>query len=141
MPQLFISSTFSDMNDERDLIRNKIIPSINKKVVKKYGLFDAVDLRWGINTTNLNEKDSNKKVVEICLDRIYQCIPFFIVLIGDRYGYSIDESEYKKSIDLENYRKHLNPAFDVSGKRSITELEIEYGRFLSKYKNGYCFFY
>ena len=141
MPQLFISSTFSDMNDERDLIRNRIIPSINKKVVKKYGLFDAVDLRWGINTTNLNEKDSNKKVVEICLDRIYQCIPFFIVLIGDRYGYSIDESEYKKSIDLENYRKRLNPTFEVSGKRSITELEIEYGKFLSKYKNGYCFFY
>lgn len=141
MPQLFVSSTFSDMNDERDLIRNKIIPSVNKKVVKKYGLFDAVDLRWGINTTNLNEKDSNKKVVEICLDRIYQCIPFFIVLIGDRYGYSISESEYKKSIDLENYRKQLNPAFEISGKRSITELEIEYGRFLSKYKNGYCFFY
>ena len=141
MPQLFISSTFSDMNDERDMIRNSIIPLVNKKIIKKYGLFDAVDLRWGINTSDMDEKAANKKVVEICLDRIYQCIPFFIVLIGDRYGYSIEEHDYQKSIVLENHRKKLEPSFKARGKKSITELEIEYGSFLSKYKNGYCLFY
>ena len=141
MNSIFVSSTFSDMNDERDLIRNKVIPALNKKIFKNHSLFDVVDLRWGIDTTNLTEKAVNNKVVEICFDRIYQCNPFFIIFIGDRYGYTLSEDDYRRSIAVENYRKGLNPSFDVNGRKSITELEIEYEKFLSKYKNGHCLFY
>ena len=46
-----------------------------------------VDLRWGIT----DEQKSEGKVLPICLDEIQRCRPYFIGLLGERYGWVPDE--------------------------------------------------
>ena len=54
MSIIFVSSTFRDMNSERDAIRNITAPLLNQKAAR-YGQ-DIVfcDLRWGVNTDDLD---------------------------------------------------------------------------------------
>ena len=49
--------------------------------------FHAVDLRFGINTENMTEEDSENAVLNVCLSMIDSSRPFFIGLIGNRYGW------------------------------------------------------
>ena len=72
------------MQFERDEIHNKVTPALNA-VANKYG--ESVcfcDLRWGVNTSNLNSEESSKKVLSVCLDEIDHRKPYMIVLIGSR---------------------------------------------------------
>ena len=41
-----------------------------------------VDLRWGIT----DEKKAEGKVLPSCLAEIHRCRPYFIGLLGERYG-------------------------------------------------------
>ena len=70
MKKVFVSSTFQDMQQERDAIHNLVMPSVNK-IAKQYGEYiDLLDLRWGVNTSEMNEEEACKKVVDSCLDAI-----------------------------------------------------------------------
>ena len=125
MKSIFVSSTFKDMHFERDALEDISLPLINK-IAKEYGdVCSFCDLRWGINTLSMDENESNKKVVEVCLDVIDHSSPPMVVLIGNRYGWVLDKSliEYiatKKNIIIDDYEK------------SITALEIEYGSIIKQ---------
>jgi len=43
--------------------------------------FVDIDLRWGIT----NEQAENDKVLDLCLEQIDECRPFFIGILGERY--------------------------------------------------------
>ena len=87
MKTLFVSSTFQDMQSERDAIRDIVLPRLNAEA-QKYGQSVAVcDLRWGINTQNLEEASANRRVLDICLDEIDRSTSPMIVILGDRYGW------------------------------------------------------
>ena len=46
--RLFVSSTFRDMQEERNLLVKKVVPDI-KRLCRKRGVnFSYIDFRWGI---------------------------------------------------------------------------------------------
>ena len=87
MKTLFISSTFRDMQYERDAIRDIVIPEINLYFNKNNidERVDCCDLRWGIDADD--DTQSLYKILDICLDGVEICDQPLIVILGDRYGW------------------------------------------------------
>lgn len=122
---IFISSTFKDMDAERDVIKYNVIPLLNGRY-RQYGIeFHAVDLRFGVNTENMSEEESQDAVLDICLSQIDSSRPFFIALIGDRYGW-VPERERMEAVLSRLSEERLRLVVDGVGC-SVTELEILYG--------------
>ena len=70
MNTIFVSSTFQDMQQERDVLQNSVLPRI-KELAKQYGKsIDLCDLRWGVNTLGMSEAESAAKVLQVCFDEI-----------------------------------------------------------------------
>ena len=85
--RFFISSTFVDMEMERNILR-KIFHRINIEYQRKGWQIEHVDLRWGIR----NEASINNQTMRICLKELERCQtlspqPNFIILLGERYGW------------------------------------------------------
>ncbi len=92
MKTIFVSSTFRDMDFERDLIQRRVVPAVNR-LARRYGdEISCCDLRWGVNTMDMDSEEGAGKVLSVCLDEIRKCRPYMIVLLGDRYGWIPDES-------------------------------------------------
>ena len=86
------------MMQEREFLMKNVFPKLRKLCREKGYDFTEVDLRWGIT-----EEDAEKgKVIEICLNEIDKSRPFFIGMIGERYGW-IPEIE-----DSRDFEKMLN---------------------------------
>ena len=50
----------------------------------------AIDLRLGVNTSDMSEEESERKVLSVCTSCIDSARPFFIGLLGKRYGFCAD---------------------------------------------------
>ena len=96
MKRIFISSTFKDFQLERDLLRDHIYPFINAYTRKAREFFSFQDLRWGIDTESMSEEDSSIKVINFCLDEVKRSKPYFVLFLGDYYGYKPGEEIVKK---------------------------------------------
>ncbi len=81
--RVFISSTFRDMHAERDHLVRMVFPELKARCrTKRLHLID-VDLRWGVS-----EEDADSgKALDICLDEIDSCRPYFLGLMAHRYGW------------------------------------------------------
>lgn len=128
--KIFISSTFKDMDFERDVIRNLIIPQLNHTYAKYNIEFQAVDLRYGINTRGISEEEASQKVLNMCINAIEASEPFFISFVGNRYGSIPREKDWK---DLYNQLdKKQQDLLTNSDNISVTEFEILYAELFSK---------
>jgi hypothetical protein len=88
-----------------------------------------VDLRWGITT----EQAAEGKVLPLCLEEIQRCRPYFIGLLGERYGW-VPNSIPHELVQVQPWLlKHPN--------RSVTELEILHGVFGEQQSHGHAYFY
>jgi tetratricopeptide (TPR) repeat protein len=132
--RIFISSTFRDMQSERGYLVDKVFPSLKKYCSERDVTLIELDLRWGIN-----ENDSKQgKVVEICLQEIENTHPFFIGLLGDRYGWTPSPEEITRNPQIPERYPWITS--DLSTGRSITEIEMQYGVLRSKDKiNAYFY--
>lgn len=134
MKTLFVSSTFKDMQYERDAIHQIVLPRLNA-VAKRYGqTLSFCDLRWGINTMELDSDEGSKKVLDVCLDKIDRCGSPMIVLLGDRYGYIPNSSIIK---DVASYKRLELEDLEIS----VTALEIEYGAMSEHQKKNTLFYF
>ncbi len=127
--RVFISSTFRDMVLERDHLVKHAFPKLRQQCEARGVTWGEVDLRWGIT----NEQQAEGKVLPICLDEVERCRPFFIGILGERYGWvplEIDEELVRKENWLAEHRE-----------RSVTELEILHGVLNNKEMQGKAFFY
>jgi hypothetical protein len=133
---VFISSTFQDMQQERDWLKNHVFPRLEEELRKNYRLFVPVDLRLGIDTSRkLTDEDRELLVLKVCLNEVERARPYLIVLLGDRYGTVPPEERIATATQEAGF------AVDGPG-RSVTALEIECG--LSRRPNGEparCFLY
>ena len=121
MSSIFISSTFQDMQQERDVLQNSVLPRV-KELAKRYGKnIDLCDLRWGVNSSGMSEEESTAKVLQVCFDEIDNARPFFIAILGDRYGWVPDSKVVENSTMGRNIQTG-----DMLDK-SVTEMEIIYG--------------
>lgn len=126
--RVFVSSTFLDMQKERDVLNQEVFPLV-KGVCESLGVaFNVIDLRWGIT----EEDQAQGNVIDLCLDEIQHCKPFFIGLIGNRYGWIPDQFDP----DLEEKHKFIRENQD----KSVTELEMILGA-LAEENRERCFFY
>lgn len=64
--RLFISSPFSDFNEERRLLQSYVFPKIKKHATSKGYTFQPIDLRWGVS----NEAQLDQKTLELCLEEV-----------------------------------------------------------------------
>src|SRR5580704_8959653 len=85
---LFVSSTFEDMNVERDHLQQFVFPELEERLRAQRTHLTYVDLRWGAETTSASDREAKEAVVlKVCLSEIDRCRPYFIVLLGERYGW------------------------------------------------------
>lgn len=92
MKSIFISSTFRDMNFERDVLNRTVAPKLNYRLSAYNSTVRILDLRWGVDTSELSEEEASARVLTACFDAIDSCKPYIVVLLGDRYGYIPDDS-------------------------------------------------
>lgn len=86
--RVFVSSTFSDLKAERDLLQEHIYPRLRDLCAQHGCRFQAIDLRWGVS----EEAALDQQTINICLEELRRCQhtsprPNFIVLLGQRYGW------------------------------------------------------
>ena len=125
--RVFISSTFQDMQAERDYLINKVFPKLRLEAQKRNVSLVPVDLRWGITR---EEEGQSGKVVYTCLNEIEKSHPFFIGILGNRYGWKPTENDLM--VDNDFRQRYGWIANDIRNGMSITEIEMQYGVLRSK---------
>lgn len=93
MKSIFVSSTFRDMNFERDILNKSIAPKLNYYLSEHNQALRLLDLRWGVDTSDMNEQEASERVLRVCFDQLENCKPYIIILLGDRYGYIPENSD------------------------------------------------
>ncbi len=129
--RVFICSTFRDMMRERDLLVKEVFPELRRKCAQRFVTFTEVDLRWGITEEQANEG----QVLPLCLAEIERSRPYFIGLLGERYGW-IPETIRPEVIAREQWLEE-----HVQGRTSVTELEILHGVLNNSKMQRHAFFY
>ena len=76
--RVFISSTFLDMQAERDHLVRFVFPRMREHLLQRRIHLVDVDLRWGVTS----EQDAS----EVCREIITECRPRFLCMLGGRYG-------------------------------------------------------
>ncbi|WP_321507484.1 DUF4062 domain-containing protein [uncultured Methanoregula sp.] len=124
---IFVSSTFKDMKAERDELTLQIFPALRKVCEERGIAWGEVDLRWGI------PEEKRGEVLNTCLKFIDECRPYFIGMLGERYGWVEEDAPEWVIRDYPWIRDHKG--------KSITELEILHGVLNNPAMAGHVFFY
>ncbi|MEY2453591.1 MAG: hypothetical protein QOD92_3165 [Acidimicrobiaceae bacterium] len=127
--KVFVSSTFRDMQLEREELIKRVFPQIRRRCEQRGVAWSEVDLRWGVT----DEQKAEGAVLPICLAEIDRSRPYFIGLLGQRYGWVPDELP----AELAEQMGWLRDAQD----RSVTELEILHGVLNDASATGHARFY
>jgi hypothetical protein len=77
--RVFISSTFRDMQAERDHLVRFVFPRVREKLLPRRVRLVDVDLRWGVT--------SDQDAFDLCMKEIELCRPRFLCMLGGRYGW------------------------------------------------------
>ena len=78
--RVFISSTFRDMQAERDHLVRFVFPRLREELLRRRMHLVDVDLRWGVTS----EQDAQ----QVCREIIDECRPRFLCMLGGRYGWT-----------------------------------------------------
>ncbi|CAC5362199.1 unnamed protein product [Mytilus coruscus] len=85
--RLFVSSTFKDMNNERDYLVKVIFPQLREWCEERKLRLVECDLRWGV------PKDADtRETLTACLSELDRCreeniYPYFLSLVSERFGW------------------------------------------------------
>ena len=116
--KIFVSSTFNDMHGERDAINKVVIPDLNDLLRSQRIKVMAIDLRWGLTREDTSE--SGLGALEHCLHEIDGARPFFIALMGERYGWIPKKYRVTAQKKFDWIKSHKQGS-------SITEMEMYHG--------------
>lgn len=119
--RVFLSSTFEDMKPERDYLMKNVFPRLRKQAAERDVSLVEIDLRWGIT----QKQAKRGEVLQICLNEIDNSHPFFIGLLGNRYGSSPDADVLKHHPILKERYPWISD--DVAKQLGFTEIEMQYG--------------
>jgi uncharacterized protein DUF4062 len=99
--RLFVSSTFSDLKEERNIFQRDMFPRLEQYCLIRGFQFQVIDLRWGVS----GEAGLDHRTMQICFEELRRAQeisprPNFLVLLGDRYGWqplaeTVTESEFQ----------------------------------------------
>lgn len=114
------------------MLVRKVFPALRARLKDRFVDLVDVDLRWGITL----EEAERGEVLPICLAEIDRSRPYFIGMLGERYGWIPPNEGYAPAL-LESQpwlKKH-------QGGKSVTELEILHGVLKNKRMKSRAFFY
>ena len=131
--RVFVSSTFKDLEEERSCLATQVFPRLRSFCYKKGLTFQDLDLRWGIT----EEESKSGQVVRLCLKGIDDSVPYFICILGDRYGWIPSENDINLG-EGQFYKNFVKEQVDK--ERSITEIEIRYALLLKNRIKPFFFF-
>lgn len=125
--RVFLSSTFRDMEEERNYLMAYVFPDIRSYCHRRHVAFSEIDLRWGVT----EEESKAGRAVEICLEEIDRCReypPFFIGFLGERYGWIPAPDDIQDWKDFSANSTHIEEILAAMQQGiSVTELEMQYG--------------
>jgi len=116
------------MHAERDFLVKQVFPELREWCAQhKLNLID-IDLRWGVTEQDATQ---NKRVVNVCLDRIDESRPFFLCFLGQRRGWvpgpdDIAPETWDAFPELKKYTTASDGirSEDLMANPSVTEMEI-----------------
>jgi hypothetical protein len=82
-----------------------VFPELRNRCRQRGADFVAIDLRWGVT----EDEAKSEGALRICLDEIERCRPFFLCLLGDRYGWVPPPEEVPR-----NFFEHVRAGQDVA---------------------------
>ncbi|MEJ7833345.1 MAG: tetratricopeptide repeat protein [Nocardioides sp.] len=127
--RVFVSSTFRDMQAEREELVKRVFPQIRRMCEQRGVAWAEVDLRWGVT----DEQKAEGAVLPICLAEIDRSRPYFLGLLGQRYGWVPEEIP-------PGLREQL-PWLSALPGTSVTELEVLHGVLNDPDAGGHAFFH
>jgi hypothetical protein len=130
--RVFLSSTFVDFQEERELLVKRVFPSLRRRAASRGVEIVDVDLRWGVT----EEMTQQGQTLPLCLAEIDRCRPYFIGLLGERHGW-VPPAEFYRP-ELLQQQPWLS---EHQGGASVTELEILHGVLRNPEMAGYARFY
>ncbi|MGV9540176.1 DUF4062 domain-containing protein [Nocardia beijingensis] len=117
---IFISSTFQDFHRERDELVATVLPMLNDRAVEFGCRVEIADLRWGVTVEDADVEARQNRVLQVCLSEIERTRPFFVGLLGDRFGW-VPEPHRLRLAAQEARITDYDPEW------SVTALEFEFG--------------
>lgn len=127
--RVFISSTFRDMHEEREELVKHIFAQLRRLCENRGVTWGEVDLRWGVP----DEARAEGKVLPLCFAEIERCRPYFIGVLGERYGW-VPESIPQPLLDA-------YPWLNLYPLHSVMALEILHGAIRNPAVADHAFFY
>jgi len=144
--RLFVSSTFSDFTEEREILNREVFPHI-AAYCKKHGFtFQPVDLRYGITAA----AGENNSTMDICLEEVARCqrtghYPNFMLLVGNRCGWTpvpsrIKKADYERILEIySSYEENAPKIQYLNYWYHLDENELPASYVLSPEKPGWAF--
>ena len=129
--RVFVSSTFHDMHAEREELVKRVFPELRRVCEERGVTWGEVDLRWGIT----DEEAAERRVLPICLAEVENCQPFFVGLLGERYGWVPTRDAIPDDLLARE------PWIAALPGRSVSELEIEHGALRRPLEQTHAYFY
>lgn len=149
--RVYVTSTPEDFDAERKFLSEIIFPQLKEMCLQRMSNFCPVDIRWKPGDSQV----TSGHFLRFILDSISKCSPFFISLIGQRYGpyRALDSPKLSKNLKNisestnwldKNYLVAISAGYswlmnDAHQNCSIPELEVLQAAFLCD--NDYCHFY
>lgn len=127
--RVFVSSTFRDMQAEREELVKRVFPPVRRLCEERGVAWSEVDLRWGVT----DEQKADGAVLPICLAEIDRSRPYFLGLLGQRYGWVPEE--------LPEHLTDQLPWLGTLPGTSVTELEFLHGVLNDADAAGHVFFH
>lgn len=120
--RIFLSSTFTDTEHERNALMEHVYPKLREFCEKKGYEFQVVDMRWGVR----DDATDAHMTTELCLREIKACQeisvgPNFVTLLSEKYGYrpllpSIHAEEFEMLLGTTS-DEHIKELFEKWYKR------------------------
>jgi tetratricopeptide (TPR) repeat protein len=132
---IFVSSSFKDMQSERDHLRSHVFPRLAEALRQRQLHLEPIDLRLGLEDANASEEAYEQLVLNVCFDQIKRSGPYMISLLGDRYGWVPPPARAAAAAKEAGF-----PSWE--GEESVTAMEIAFATVQGS--SGHClrsFFY
>ena len=73
------------MHAERNVLIGEVFPRLREAAETELGVrIQEIDLRWGVTENQVKRGE----VVDLCLEGIEECQPYFFCMLGKRYGWT-----------------------------------------------------
>ncbi|CAD5123326.1 DgyrCDS11683 [Dimorphilus gyrociliatus] len=127
----YLSSTVEDFQEERNYLNEKIWPRLQYFCSARGTTFEAIDF----------QSKKHDRTVELCLYNIIKSSPFFISLIGERYGDIPANSKWLRNSINQAVKSGYAWLKDKPNlQSSLIELELTQAVFLGECENSLFYF-